>query len=77
MSSVGKVLSEEVHQFHVVLERLQPLASVVRETRSVFDDTVNPIQPHQEVGVLPEEAVVPCRGGVARQGSTPVQAEKV
>ena len=34
----------------------------------MFDDTVNPVQPHQEVGVLPEEAVVPCRRGVARQG---------
>ena len=66
--AANKVLAEEVHQFHVVLERLQPLASVVGETGGVFDDGVNPVQPHQEVGVLAEETVVlRHKGGVSRQ----------
>ena len=39
--AANKVLAEEVHQFHIVLERLQPLASVVGETGGVFDDGVN------------------------------------
>ena len=66
--AANKVLAEEVHQFHVVLERLQSLASVVGETGGVFDDGVDPIQPHQEVAVLAEETVVlRHRGGVSHQ----------
>ena len=65
-----KVLREEIHELHVVLERLQPLPGIVGETRGVFYDGVNPVQSHQEVRVPPEEGVVfgPRRGGVAGEG---------
>ena len=64
--ATGEVLSKKVHQFYVVWERLKSLASIVWETGGMFYDCVDPIQPYQEVGMLAKEAVILCRGGVAR-----------
>ena len=65
--AAGKVLCEEVHQLHIVLEVLQLLAGVVAESRGVCDDGVDTIQTQQEIRVLSEEAVVLC-GATAGEG---------
>lgn len=61
-------MREEVHEFHVVLKDLQPLASVVGEAGGVLDDGVNTIETHQEVGVLADKGVVFGGVGVAGEG---------